>query len=104
MVVKKQSNDDSEHPLVKENRILNIRIRLAQYFQTMMVAAFDALLHHGVNYRELPEYKDADLLDKALGNGVDVAQGEPALVKWIERVHSGIKAAIRRKQFRRLDS
>lgn len=95
---------EGEHPLVKENRILNVRIRLAQYFQTMLVTAFDALLHHGVNYRDLPEYQDSDLLDKALGNGVDVAQGESAIVKWIERVNSGIRAAIRRKQFRRLDS
>lgn len=93
-----------EDPLVTENRILNIRIRLAQYFQTMLISAFDALLHHGVNYRELPEYKDSELLDQALGNGVDVAKGEPMVVKWIERVHSGIKAAIRRKQIRKLNS
>lgn len=97
-------NTESERKLIHENRILHIRIRLAQFFQTMLVAAFDALLHHGVNYRELPEYKDSELLDQALGNGVDVAKGEPMVVKWIERVNSGIKAAIRRKQFRRLDS
>lgn len=93
-----------EHPLVTENRILQTRLRLAQAFHGLMMAAYDALLNHGINFRTLPEYKDSELLDKALGNGVTVDKGESRLMSWIERVGTGIKAAIRRKAFRRLDS
>jgi hypothetical protein len=95
---------DQEHPLVVENRILQTRLRLAQAFNGLMQAAFDALLTHGVNYRTLPEYKDDGLLDAALGNGVTIERGEANIMSWIERATNGISAAIRRKRFRRLDS
>lgn len=93
-----------EHPLVTENRILQTRLRLAQAFNTFMQTAYDALLHYQINYRNLPEYKDSELLDDALGNGVSVDKGEGKIMQWIERATKGISAAIRRKSFRRLDS
>lgn len=91
-----------EHPLVQENRILQVRLTLAQAFLGMMHTAYDALLHHSINYRNLPEYSDSTLLDKALGNGVSVEEGKGGVMGYIERVTNGIAAAIRRKGFRKL--
>lgn len=69
----------------------------------MMHTAYDALLHHSINYRNLPEYKDPDdRLEKALGNGVSVEEGKEGVMGYIERVSNGIAAAIRRKAFRKL--
>lgn len=97
---KKQAND----PLVQENRVLSVRVRLAQAFMGMWQVAYDALLNHGINYRTLPAYKEVTPLDAALENGVTLEQGEANILKYIERVISDIRAAIRRKAFRRLDS
>lgn len=94
----------SDHPLAVENAILQTRLRLAQAFNTLMQTAFDALLYHSINYRDLPTYKDSTLLDSALDNGVSVQSGEHNIMAWITRVTSDMTAAIRRKGFRRLDS
>jgi hypothetical protein len=96
-----RKQNDAEHPLVEENRILQVRLRLAQAFMQMLHAAFDALLHHNINYRHTPEYKDHDLLDSALDTE-NVEHGEPKVMSYIERVHHGINAAIRRKNFTRI--
>ncbi len=96
-----RGNEHEEHPLVTENRILQVRLRLAQAFMGMWAAAFDALLTHGINFRNTPEYKDTDKLDKALDTE-NVEPGEQHVMSYIERVHSGIRAAIHRKRFTRI--
>lgn len=87
---------NQEAPLVIENKLLSTRLRLAHAFQSLVLQGYDALLHHGVNYRELPEHKDTTLLDKGLNHG-DLHQGEAHVMEWIKRVGHGIVAKVRRK-------
>ena len=94
---------DQIEALNRENRKLGIRLQLAQAFVGMLTRAYDALLHHGVNYRDLKEYKDnTAILDEA--GSLPITEGRSRFLSWMARVESGITAAIRRKTFRRLDS
>ena len=85
---------------VEANRLLTVRLRLAAAFQTMWITAYDALLHHEVNVRELPEYKDDGHLNAALDG--DLTEGEGHIMAYLQKVTSGITAAIRRKSFRKV--
>lgn len=60
--------------------------------------AYDALLHHGINFMSLPEYKNDTLLDEA--DKLVIQEGRSKYLLWIERVCNGIDAAVRRKQFK----
>ncbi len=64
----------------------------------MQMMGYSALLNYGVNYQELPAYKDPDgLLEKA-GNAPLLDAWE-AYVEYMRRVEHRIAAALRRKQF-----
>jgi hypothetical protein len=82
-------------------RILSVRLNLAQAFISMWMRAYDALLHHQVNVRDLPEYKNDALLDEGLKHG-SLEQGRNSILEYIKRVENGIAAAVRRKGFRKV--
>ncbi len=84
-----------------ENRLLSVKLNIAHAFISMWLRAYDALLSHQVNVRDLPEYRDQKLLDEGLGKG-DLEQGRNKVLEYIKRVESGIMAAIRRKSMRRV--
>jgi hypothetical protein len=88
---------EGENPLVTENRIMGIRLTLAQAWAKLLMYAYDALLHHGVNYRQLPEYKDTSALDVALDDKTSMEQGRGKVMGYLERLTNGITAAVRRK-------
>lgn len=83
-----------------EGKVQRIRLRLAQAFIDMLLVAYDALLHHGINYQSLPAYKDTTLLDEA--TTLPLEQAHDSFLTWMGRVKNDIKAAIRRKQFRKV--
>ena len=85
----------SETKLLADNKTMTVKLRLSHAFHSMMLHAYDALLHHGVNYRDLPHYQDTTLLDKGLA--ADIQQGEGHIMEWIKRMTSSVTAAIRRK-------
>ena len=80
--------------------VVRIRLSMAQAFVQLLQQAYDALLHYGINYKELPAYKDQRLLDDA--SKLPLRRGQEAYISWITRVGSDINAAIRRKLFKRL--
>jgi hypothetical protein len=84
--------------LQEENRVLHMRLSLAQRFVALLQRAFDALLYHGVNFRNLPEYQEDAPLDEA--NKLPLAQGRDKMMRWMDRVESSINAAIRRKSWK----
>jgi hypothetical protein len=84
--------------LQNKNRILQVRLVLAQGFVGLLQKAYDALLHYGVNFRDLPEYKDDKVLEDA--SKMEVTEGRNIIVTWMGKVESAISAAVRRKQFR----
>jgi len=85
----------SETKLLQENREMHVKLGLAHAFTALWLRAYDALLHHGVNVRELPQYKDTALLDKGVKAPLEHGRGH--IMAWIERLHSSINAAVRRK-------
>lgn len=87
--------------LQDKNAKLTIRLTLASAFHTMWVKAFDALLHHGVNVRSIPEYNDHARLDRALEVGVE-HDGGSRVMDYIKRVENGLRAAIARKGFKQV--
>lgn len=86
--------------LREENRILSIRLSLAQAFAGVLQVAYDALLHYGINFRTLPEYTNDRALDEA--NAMPIQEGRTRIMDWLGRVERGIAAAIRRKQFKKV--
>ncbi|MEW6121278.1 MAG: hypothetical protein AB1698_01595 [Pseudomonadota bacterium] len=86
--------------MTDETQTLSVRLSLALAFARMMEKAFDALLYHGVNYRSLPEYQNMTALDEA--NALPLKEGRRVVMGWLQRMESGIAAAIRRKSFRKV--
>ncbi|MCC5780553.1 hypothetical protein H7H48_15940 [Nitratireductor sp. B36] len=82
----------------KDVETLGIRLTLAQAWVGFLNFAYDALLHHGINYRSLKEYKDSAELDDA--QKLPVSQARDKIVGWLGRLQSAINAAARRKQFK----
>lgn len=78
---------------VAEGRLVMLRATQAMWSQ-----GYDALLHHGVNFKNLPEYKDTKLLDGA--DKLSFKDGMQLILQWIELVSHEITAVIRRKGFR----
>lgn len=94
-------NKNNADTLATENRILSVRLNLAQAFTSMWLRAYDALLSHSINVRDLNEYKDTTLLDRGLKEG-SLEEGRGSILEYIKRVESGIVAAIRRKTMRKV--
>lgn len=81
-------------------KVVRVRLRLAQAFVNMLLTAYDAMLTHGVNYKNLPAYKDTSLLDEA--STLPIERGHDSFMTWMGRVHNDIKAAVRRKGFKKV--
>ncbi|TPJ33659.1 hypothetical protein [Mesorhizobium sp. B2-8-3] len=82
----------------KEVHVLGVRLTLAQAWVGFLNFAYDALLHHGVNYRSLKEYTNSTELDDAQKLPVSAARDK--IVGWLGGLQSAIHAAVRRKQFK----
>lgn len=80
--------------------VLRVRISLAQAFAQMITKGYDALLHYGINFRDLPEYRDSKLIDE--GSRLSLLRGQEKYMEWMKRVENGIRAAINRKTFRKV--
>lgn len=97
------SSERKEHEAIiealqKENREQAVKLNILYAFIDLLRRGYDALLHYGVNYQDLPEYKRDKPLDHMQGKPLGEVQMEA--VSWMGRVQSGIAAAIRRKQFK----
>ena len=84
--------------LQKENRLHKTKLTILYGFIQMLRNGYDALLHHGVNYQDLPEYKRTSALDDLEGKPLHEAQMDA--VKWFQNIKSAVSAAIRRKQLK----
>ena len=82
----------------KDVEVLGVRLTLAQAWVGFLNFAYDALLHHSVNYRSLPEYKNSKELDDA--QKLPVTQARDKIVGWLGRLQSAIHANVRRGQFK----
>ena len=92
---------DHERDLQDHVEELEARLTVAQALINLLLRAYDALLYHKVNYRDLPEYKDDVALDRARKMGMSKAK--ITMLNWLARADRGIQAAVRRKQFKRMD-
>lgn len=93
----KDEKDKAYAALEKENQVLGVRLTLAQAFVHLLHTAYDTLLYHRVNYRELPEFQDDRALEQAAKT--DILKGRALIIEWIERLERAIVAAGRRKTF-----
>lgn len=82
----------------KDVEELGVRLTLAQAWVGFLNFAYDALLHHGVNYRSLKEYKNSTELDDA--QKLPLSKARDTITMWLGRLQSAIHAATRRKQFK----
>lgn len=83
--------------LRKEVNLQGVRLTLAQAWINLYTRGYDALLHYGVNFKDLREYKDEfpnDAMD------MPVTQARNVFVTWMGRLESAIHAAVRRKGFK----
>lgn len=84
--------------LSKDNRVMQTKLTILYHFIGLLRKGYDALLHHGVNYQSLPEHERDFPLDTLEGQPLNEARDKA--LGWIERMLSGINAAVRRKQFK----
>lgn len=92
---------ENHNPLIQENKILSTSLHIAQAWVQFLKKAYDALLHHGINYRNLPEYNDPrGLLKLTMDPKVSMDTGEKAALEYLENSENGLDAAIRRKGFK----
>lgn len=88
-----------ETDYVKEDRAdLVARLMAAQEMGKFLLRGYDALLHYGVNFKNLPEWKDQSALDEAAR--LKPHRGQEAIVHYFQRLTHALSAAVRRKQFR----
>lgn len=83
--------------LRKELNIQGIRLTLAQMWIDLYTRGYDALLHYGVNFRDLPEYKES-IPDDAMK--MPVTEARNTIEKWMARLKNSLAAAVRRKGFK----
>ncbi|WP_111817257.1 hypothetical protein [Agrobacterium sp. CFBP2214] len=83
--------------LRKELNTQGVRLTLAQMWIDLYTFGYDALLHYGVNFRDLPEYKES-IPDDAMH--LPVSEARNTIAGWMGRLKSAINAAVRRKGFR----
>jgi hypothetical protein len=84
-----------------EHKVQGARLSMAQAWLQFMQQAFDALLHHGVNYRNLKEYKDDSTLTESLD--LPVTKARDNIIGWLGRLTSSLNAAVRRKGMKIVD-
>lgn len=75
------------------------KLGMAQQAFQLMTRAYDALLHHGVNFRTLKAY---EFWEKFLHHGEKTPEGHKTrtLSDWIVKVRNDIDAAVRRKSIK----
>lgn len=73
------------------------RLSMSRAFVQFLLKAYDALLHHGVNYRTLPEWQDSKALDDI--DKVPFDRGVEKTIVWMGRLGNALDAAVRRKGF-----
>lgn len=74
------------------------RLTMAKAFAKLLMKAFDALLHHGVNYKSLPEWQAyTDHLDEIAK--LPFHRGVQEHISLMGRIGNAIDAAVRRKGF-----
>lgn len=83
--------------LRKEVHAQGIRLTLAQGWINLYVRAYDALLHYGINFKTLREYKEKYPHG---AENLPLSQSRDKYVSWFGRIESAISAAIRRKGFK----
>lgn len=83
--------------LRKEVNAQGIRLTLAQGWINLYVKAYDALLHYGINFKSLREYKEKYPHG---AENLPLTQSRDKFVSWFGRIESAIAAAIRRKAFK----
>ena len=82
----------------KDVEELGVRLTLAQAWVGFLNFAYDALLHHGVNYRSIKEYAQSTELDDA--QKLPLSKARDKITLWLGRLQSAIHAAVRRKNFK----
>ena len=75
---------------------LSVRLTLAQAWVGFLLKAYDALLYHRINYRDLPEIKDTRMLDDATKQK-DIRFGQVKIMDYLKRGENAILAKVRRK-------
>ena len=89
--------DESDYE--KEDRHdLVSRLMACQALAQFFLKAYDALLHYGVNFKTLPEWKDQRDLDAARKLKPNAAK--TVIIGYFGRLESALSAAVRRTQFR----
>lgn len=78
-------------------RLAYVRLALASAASRMLLKAYDALLHYGVNFRDTQAYKDQTLLDE--GRRLPLLRGQESLTEWMRQIERDIAAAVKRKSF-----
>lgn len=75
-----------------------IRLTLAQAWINFYQYAYDALMHHGVNFKVLREYRDSTVLDDA--QDMPLTEARNVITEYLGKVRNAIRAAVRRKGFK----
>ena len=88
-------NDELDY-VTQERQDLVSRLMGAQALSQFLLRAFDAMVAYGVNFKDLPEWKDQSDLDVARSLKATAAQG--LIMTYMARLEHGLTAAIRRKQ------
>jgi hypothetical protein len=92
-------NLKDEEDYLKENAgELRSRLMSYQFFAQVLLKGYAALLNYGVNFMDLPEWKDDEALNEA--RKLKPEKGSEKIVSWLTRLENAIAAAVRRKQFR----
>lgn len=74
------------------------RLLMAKTAYKFLLEAYDALLHHGVNFKSLPEWQqDYDRLDEIAK--LPFKRGVQEYISWMGRVSNAVRAKVRRKGF-----
>lgn len=90
--------------LRKEVDEMGIRFTLAEAWIALYRLAYDALRSWSIDFMKLPEYglgypafnsNKVDAVDK-----LPLSQARNVYIEWINKVSTGIRAAVRRKQFK----
>lgn len=89
---------DEVAKLRQDIEVIGIRLTLAQAWVGFLNFAHDTLVAHGINFKTLNEYKDSTVLDEAAK--MPLTKARDKITTWIEKLHSGLHAAVRRKGFK----
>lgn len=93
-----QKDAEDNDPVIQENRILSVQVNISKALINLYRVAYDALLHHGVNWHKLKEYAQLAYAPKIEANTLEQSQSK--IITMIEGCMSAIHAAVRRKGFR----